>query len=144
MVDIFDLYRDVFLDHYRRPRHFGRLADPTHSATHVNPLCGDAIRLDLAVRDGKIADIAFSGDVCAICKASASLMTEHLLHKPVDDAVDIAKFVERMIETGSEPEQADMLPLLLLASIADFPARVPCAQLAWQTLRKALALPETK
>jgi nitrogen fixation NifU-like protein len=66
MPGILDLYRDIFLDHYRRPRHFGRLAWPTHSATHANPLCGDAIRLELTVRDGRIEDIAFSGDVCAI------------------------------------------------------------------------------
>jgi len=142
MDDIEHLYRDVLLEHYRRPRHFGELEEPTHSATSANPLCGDAIRVDIAVRDGRIEDIAFSGDVCAICKASASLMTEHILNKTVDDAIEIAETTERMIETGSKPDRGDLQPLLFLAEIAQFPARIPCAQLGWQTVRRALSSPE--
>jgi len=142
MDEIERLYRDVLLEHYRRPRHFGKLAKPTHSATNANPLCGDAIRVDMAIRNGRIEDIAFSGNVCAICKASASLMTEHLLDKTVDDAIEIAEITERMIETGSKPDRVYLKPLLFLAEIAQFSARIPCAQLGWQTVRRALSSPE--
>jgi nitrogen fixation NifU-like protein len=70
-------------------------------------------------------------------------MTEHLLNKPVEEALQIAEIVERMIENGAEPDRADLAPLLLLASVAEFPARIPCAQLGWQTLRRALSSSES-
>jgi nitrogen fixation protein NifU and related proteins len=117
-----DLYRDYILEHYRRPHNFGVIEDPTASIEGSNPLCGDRITLELAVRDGIVERVGFTGRGCAISQASASLLTDEIKGKPV---ADVTAF------------RAD--DLLDLLGIDISPARLKCAMLSHETLQKALA-----
>jgi len=117
-----DLYRDYILEHYRRPHHFGVLDAPTASFEGANPLCGDRITMQIGVRDGVVAEIAFTGRGCAISQASASLLTDEIMGMPVEKA---------------EAFRAD--DLLDLLGIDISPARLKCAMLSLETLEHALA-----
>lgn len=139
MSDLRDLYQEVIVDHYRRPRNFGRLAEANHRAEGVNPLCGDKLTLYLKLRDGVIEDASFEGTGCAISTASASLMTETLKGKT--EAQAHALFEQfRALVTGSEGSAAvaPLGKLAVLSGVREFPARVKCATLAWHTLQAAL------
>jgi nitrogen fixation NifU-like protein len=116
-----DLYRDYILEHYRRPHNFGVLDRATASHEGANPLCGDRITVQVRVHDGKIDGIGFTGRGCAISQASASLLTDEVKGKSVDDATHL----------GS----ADVLDLL---GIDISPARLKCALLSLETLQLAL------
>ena len=88
MPGLEDLYREIILDHYRNPRNRGELpTPPAHRVEGFNPLCGDELKVQLKVRDGKVADVAFSGDGCAISQASASMASDEVVGMPVDDLV---------------------------------------------------------
>ena len=117
-----DLYRDYILEHYRRPHNFGVLEAPTASFEGANPLCGDRITMQLGIRDGVVAEIAFTGRGCAISQASASLLTDEIMGMPVEKA---------------EAYRAD--DLLDLLGIDISPARLKCAMLSLETLEHALA-----
>jgi nitrogen fixation protein NifU and related proteins len=117
-----DLYRDYILEHYRRPHNFGVLENATASHEGANPLCGDRLTLQVRVRDGRIDGIGFTGRGCAISQASASLLTDEVKGKSVDDAARL----------GS----SDVLELL---GIEISPARLKCALLSLETLQLALA-----
>ncbi len=117
-----DLYRDYILEHYRRPHNFGILEHPDARFEGANPLCGDRITMMLGIRDGVIAEVAFTGRGCAISQASASLLTDEIKGKPVDD-------VQRLT-----PD--DLLDLL---GIEISPARLKCALLSLDTVSHALA-----
>jgi nitrogen fixation NifU-like protein len=116
-----DLYRDYILEHYRRPHNFGVLEDATASYEGANPLCGDRITMQLGIRDGKVAEVAFTGRGCAISQASASLLTDEVKGMSVEQA---AAF------------RAD--ELLDLLGIEISPARLKCAMLSLETLDHAL------
>lgn len=117
-----DLYRDYILEHYRRPHNFGVLEQPTATYEGANPLCGDRITMMLGIRDGVVAEVGFTGRGCAISQASASLLTDEIKGKPVDE---VAKLSTR-----------DLLDLL---GIEISPARLKCALLSLDTLEHALA-----
>jgi len=117
-----DLYRDYILEHYRRPHNFGVLDAPTATFEGANPLCGDRITMQLGIRDGVVAEIAFTGRGCAISQASASLLTDEIMGMPVEKA---------------EAFRAD--DLLELLGIDISPARLKCAMLSLETLEHALA-----
>ncbi|HEY8698897.1 MAG TPA: SUF system NifU family Fe-S cluster assembly protein [Rhizomicrobium sp.] len=136
-----ELYQDVILDHSRHPRHFGRLPQASHSGEGYNPLCGDRITLDLSLDDrNRIADIAFEGKGCAISQASASLMTDMLIGRTVDEAEKLMGGFLRLVKG----EESDNLPpedrerLEVMAGVSAFPMRVKCATLAWHTMKSAL------
>ena len=116
-----DLYRDYILEHYRRPHNFGVLEAPTNKHEGANPLCGDRITLMLVVRDGVVADVAFTGRGCAISQASASLLTDEIKGKPVAE-----------VETLTSEDLLDLL------GIEISPARLKCALLSLDTLEHAL------
>ena len=86
-----DLYREQILEHYKRPRHWGELPDPDAEAEDNNPLCGDELKVQLRIEDGKVADVAFSGHGCAISQASASMTSDEIIGMPVDDLVRLDK-----------------------------------------------------
>lgn len=138
MSDLSDLYQEVILDHNRRPRNFCALADATHRAEGYNPLCGDRLNLFLKVDDGIITDIGFQGSGCAISKASASLMTDSLKGRPVEDARALFARFHRMVTTPPDVDVEDLGKLSVLAGVREFPVRVKCASLAWHTLKAAL------
>ena len=139
MSDLSELYQEVILDHNRRPRNFRTLDNATHSAEGYNPLCGDRVKVMVKVEDGVVTDVAFQGSGCAISKASASLMTEAVRGKPVDEVERM--FTEfRDMTGGREGGKTGSLPskLSVLSGVRRFPMRVKCATLAWHALHKAL------
>ncbi len=140
MSDMKDLYQELILDHNRRPRNFGPLAEANRSARGINPLCGDMVTVHLQVEDGHVKDIRFEGTGCAICIASASVMTESLKRRTREDAVNLFKCFHRMVAPtdGAESDPPDMGKLAAFAGVRDYPARVKCATLAWHALRAAL------
>jgi nitrogen fixation NifU-like protein len=138
MSDLTDLYQEVILDHNRRPRNFGVLADATHHAEGYNPLCGDRLTLFLKVDGDVITDVAFEGSGCAISKASASLMTDSLKGRDVAVARSLFERFHRMVTTPPDRDVEDLGKLSALAGVREFPVRVKCASLAWHTLKAAL------
>jgi nitrogen fixation NifU-like protein len=138
MSDLTDLYQEVILDHNRRPRNFGVLADATHHAEGYNPLCGDRLILFLKLDGDVITDVSFEGSGCAISKASASLMTDTLKGRGVADARALFERFHRMVTTPPDREVEDLGKLSVLAGVREFPVRVKCASLAWHTLKAAL------
>ena len=139
MPDLNDLYREVILDHNRRPRNFHAIAGATHSAEGFNPLCGDRLTLYVQMEGDRIADVAFEGSGCAISKASASLMTEAVKGQTVDGARALFERFHQMVTTPPEDPVEDLGKLSVLAGVREFPVRVKCASLAWHTLKAALA-----
>ena len=134
-----DLYQDVVMDHKRAPRHFGTLAAPTHQARGQNPQCGDDLQVALVVDNGRVSDIRFNGQGCAICIASASMMTEAVLGQEVALAQALqARF--RAVLTGQMvSEEAPLGKLVSLAGVRNYPGRIKCALLGWHALMHALA-----
>jgi nitrogen fixation NifU-like protein len=134
-VDLDELYRDVILDHYQHPRHFGQLPDATARVGLHNPTCGDRIALDLKVEDGVVRDVAFSGHGCSISMASASMLSEAIRGRPLHEAEAVATHFIAYL-TG-EREDAPTGDLEALAGVRKFPARVKCATLAHNALKEA-------
>jgi nitrogen fixation NifU-like protein len=136
-MDIKELYRDVILDHNRRPRNFGPLEPADVSVEGFNPLCGDRLTLRLRMADGKIADIRFDGQGCAISTASASLMTEAVKGLTRSQALALFDRMHRLL-TDEAACLDDLGKLAALSGVREFPARVKCASLCWHTLASAL------
>ena len=138
MGDLSDLYQEVILDHNRRPRNFRKIEAPSHHAEGFNPLCGDKLSLTMSVEGQNIADVAFEGSGCAISKASASLMTDAVKGKSVEEARSLFERFHKMVTTPPDVAVEDMGKLSVLAGVREFPVRVKCASLAWHTLKAAL------
>lgn len=134
------LYQEVILDHNRKPRNWGKLADASHRAEGLNPLCGDHIWVYLRVNDARIESIAFEGQSCAICKASASMMTHALKGKSVADAEQLVDEFREMALGKLDPQASGhhLGRLTVFAGVRDLPMRVKCAVLPWHTLHSAL------
>lgn len=139
MSTLSDLYQEVILDHNRRPRNF-RVIEPASAAQEgYNPLCGDRLTLYLTIDGDVITDAAFQGSGCAISKASASLMTEAVKGKTVDQARALFDTFHEMITSPPESPLPEMGKLAVLSGVRDFPTRVKCAGLAWHTLKAAVS-----
>ena len=134
-----NLYQEVILDHNRKPRNWGKLADATHRAEGLNPLCGDRLELDVKVANDTVESIAFQGESCAICKASASMMTTVVKGKPRSDAEQLIREFRDMatgkLDTAKTPHHLGRLTVF--AGVRDLPTRVKCAILPWHTLHAA-------
>jgi nitrogen fixation NifU-like protein len=138
MTDLSDLYQEVILDHNKRPRNFRVLDHPSHQAEGYNPLCGDRLTLYLEVDGGVVTDVGFQGSGCAISRASASLMTDAVRGRPVDEVRALFERFHRMVTTAPDQTVDDLGKLSALAGVRQFPMRVKCASLAWHTLKAAL------
>ncbi|HET9651393.1 MAG TPA: SUF system NifU family Fe-S cluster assembly protein [Steroidobacteraceae bacterium] len=138
-MDLKELYRDVILDHNRRPRNFGALAGASHHAEGNNPLCGDRLSLALRLDGDRIADIRFEGSGCAISTASASLMTEAVKGKDRAAVRQLFEEVHTLLTQPDAPADATLGKLAALSGVREFPARVKCASLCWHTLNAALS-----
>lgn len=140
--DLQDLYRKVIIDHAQQPRNFGVLEGATHSADGINPLCGDKLHLAVVVNtDNTIDDIRFEGSGCAISLASASMLTETLQRRSIVEASALAQTVTARLSGSGETDlcpEIDFQDLRALEGVRQYPARVKCATLAWQTLHAAL------
>ena len=146
MAGLEDLYREIILDHYRTPRNRGELEPPAVSVEGHNPLCGDEIRIFLDVKDGMVTDVKFSGSGCSISQSSASMMTNAVKGKSVDDVKAIVRKFKHMmtVEEDAAPldENVKLGDLEALQGVVKFPVRIKCATLSWNTLVDALALTE--
>ncbi len=142
--DLRDLYQEVILDHGRNPRNLRQPADSNRMAHGDNPLCGDRIVVYLTIDDDRIIrDVAFHGRGCAISMASASMMTEILKGKTVEDATRLFDSFHKMcteeaFESAAETDTDDLDRLSVLAGVREFPIRVKCATLAWHTMNAAV------
>ena len=137
MSGLAELYQEVILDHNRRPRNFRPITGATCKEGY-NPLCGDRLKVYVTIADDRIADVAFEGSGCAISKASASLMTEALKGRTLDEARALFDTFQGMVTSPLGSELPAVGKLAALAGVREFPARVKCASLAWHTVRAAL------
>jgi nitrogen fixation NifU-like protein len=137
-MELNDLYRDVILDHNRRPRNFGGLEPADASVEGFNPLCGDRLTVRLKLDDGRISDIRFEGQGCAISTASASLMTEAVKGRTRADALRLFDRVHQLLTDDAAPPPDELGKLAALSGVREYPARVKCASLCWHTLNAAL------
>lgn len=133
------LYQEVILDHAKHPRHFHALEPCTHSATGHNPLCGDNLKVfaRLDASGTRIEALSFVGDGCAISKASASLMSDSLQGKTVEEFQNLFQAFHDVV-TADAPLSNELGKIKILAGVRDYPVRVKCATLAWHTLAAAL------
>ncbi|MFZ5524395.1 MAG: Fe-S cluster assembly sulfur transfer protein SufU [Pseudomonadota bacterium] len=140
MTDMRQLYQEVILDHNRKPRNYGAIPDANRHADGHNPLCGDHIKLSMNILDDKIASIAFEGHGCAICKASASMMTGAVKGKSVQEAETMVDEFRGMATGTLDPDRTGhhLGKLKIFAGVKDLPSRVKCAILPWHTLHAAL------
>jgi nitrogen fixation NifU-like protein len=138
-MDSKQLYQEIILDHNKKPRNWGSLDDATHRAEGLNPLCGDHIWVALKVDDGLIQNVAFEGESCAICKASASMMTANVKGKRIEQAEQLVQEFREMatgrLDVAAQPHHLGRLAVF--AGIKDLPSRVKCAILPWHTLHAA-------
>jgi nitrogen fixation NifU-like protein len=142
-MELTDLYREVILDHNRSPRNFGRLDPHDAEAKGHNPLCGDRLTITANLADGRIQDLRFEGNGCAISVASASLMTEAVKGKTLEQVRELFEQVHSVLTTTAA-DTSGLGKLAALAGVREYPARVKCASLCWNTLNAALDQPRDK
>lgn len=137
MSDMRELYQQLIIDHGRNPRNFGALQHANHSKEGYNPLCGDKLTIYIIECEGIIQDIKFEGSGCAISMASASMMTQALKGKTMEDVQHyFSDFHDVMTKGFAAPERLGKLAVL--QGVAEYPARIKCATLCWHTLMAAL------
>jgi len=136
-----ELYQQVILEHNKNPKNFKKLDNATHWAEGYNPLCGDHLHVYLQVNGSNtIEDVTFNGDGCAISKASASMMTQSLTGKTIEEATTLFEQFHKLITGKLDPDKDDNVlgKLAIFSGIWHFPARVKCASLCWHTVKGAL------
>ncbi len=139
MSDLRDLYQEVILDHSRKPRNRRRPARANRDAVGHNPLCGDQIHVFIEVEDGVVRDVGFEGSGCAISTASASMMSEALKGRTVEQAEAMFQsFHDLVTGTPPAPGAPPVGKLTVFEGVREFPVRVKCATLAWHTMRAAI------
>lgn len=143
MSALTDLYQEVILDHNRRPRNFRAIAEASRTQEGYNPLCGDRLTLYVTLEGDVIRDVAFQGTGCAISKASASLMTDALKGRTIDDARALFERFHAMVTSPPDEPAPDLGKLSVLAGVREFPTRIKCASLAWHTLKAAVSGDDT-
>ncbi len=151
-----ELYREVILDHYRNPRNRGHLNAPTATAEGVNPMCGDELTIEVLLSDGVVSDVAINGQGCSISQASASMMTEAIKGKTREEIDDlVSKFRTMMaIDESGDDDASDVLDperpgatlgdIEALQGVRQYPVRIKCAALGWNTLLEALGESEAE
>ena len=134
-----ELYQDVVLEHKRAPRHYRHPSAPTHQARGHNPQCGDDLQVELVMANDKVQDIGFHGQGCAICIASASMMTEAVIGRDTAEVQALQQRFRAVLTGQLEPEAAQLGKLVSLAGVRRYPGRIKCALLGWHALMHALA-----
>ncbi|OGQ06934.1 MAG: SUF system NifU family Fe-S cluster assembly protein [Deltaproteobacteria bacterium RIFCSPLOWO2_12_FULL_40_28] len=138
MSDLEDLYQELILDHSRHPRNFGHIEKPTCEAQGYNPLCGDKINLSIKIQDGVINDVKFEGSGCAISTAAASMLTEEMKGKKINEVDPIFQAFHSLVTGSDKKTDIDLGKLASMEGVKEFPMRVKCATLSWHTLKAAL------
>jgi nitrogen fixation NifU-like protein len=134
-----ELYKEVILDHYKSPRNKRALPDAEISCRRNNPLCGDEITIHAHVEGGRIEGIAFEGSGCSISQASASMLTEAVAGKEVEEAERLVTDFRGMMQGTAPPDEESFGDLVALRGVVKYPVRIKCAVLAWDVLQEALA-----
>ncbi|MFJ8236808.1 Fe-S cluster assembly sulfur transfer protein SufU [Ureibacillus sp. NPDC094379] len=132
------LYRSVIMDHYKKPRNKGSLDENSVTIDMNNPTCGDRIHLTLKITDGLVEDAKFDGEGCSISMSSASMMTEVIKGKKVDDALQLADIFSKMMLGEDYGDKYDLGDVEALQGVSKFPARIKCATLAWKAMEKGV------
>jgi len=138
-VALDDIYKEVILDHYKNPRNKREMPDAELTCSKNNPLCGDEITVFAHTEDGKLLEVSFVGQGCSISQSSASMMTEAVSGKTVDEVEGLATSVRGMLSGEVEPDEDAFGELVALKGVVKYPIRVKCAVLAWDVLQEALA-----
>ncbi|MBX9974211.1 Fe-S cluster assembly sulfur transfer protein SufU [Cytobacillus firmus] len=134
------LYRQVIMDHYKNPRNKGILEDDSLTINMNNPTCGDRIQLTLKLEDGKVADAKFEGEGCSISMSSASMMTQAIKGKNIEEALKLSKvFSDMMLGKEYDEDDLDLGDIEALQGVSQFPARIKCATLAWKAMEKGVS-----
>ncbi|WP_025116647.1 Fe-S cluster assembly sulfur transfer protein SufU [Lysinibacillus fusiformis] len=132
------LYRSVIMDHYKNPRNKGALEGESVTIDMNNPTCGDRIHLTLKVTDGVVEDAKFEGEGCSISMSSASMMTQLIKGKKVDEALELADIFSKMMMGEEYSDKYDLEDVEALQGVSQFPARIKCATLAWKAMEKGV------
>jgi len=132
------LYRQVIMDHYKNPRNRGSLEDESLTVDMNNPTCGDRIHLTFKVEDGKVIDAKFDGEGCSISMSSASMMTQAIKGQTIENALKMSKIFSDMMLGKEYDEDIDLGDIEALQGVAQFPARIKCATLAWKAMEKGI------
>ena len=142
MSDLRELYQEMILDHTKSPRNYRKIEEATASARGNNPLCGDRVTIYVKIMDRAIKDVSFEGQGCAICTASASLMTQSLKGKTKEEAEALFEKFHHLVTDGEVDKAAGQGPPLgkleVFQGVREYPIRVKCASLPWHTFRAAL------
>ncbi|MFD5018449.1 Fe-S cluster assembly sulfur transfer protein SufU [Paenibacillus sp. NPDC058367] len=136
-MNLDDLYRRVIMDHYKSPRNRGSFEDDALKIELNNPTCGDRITLQLKVEDGIVKDARYNGEGCSISMSSASMMTEAIKGQTVERALELADNFSLLMK-GEDVDFGDYEDIEALSGVNKFPARIKCATLAWNALRKGI------
>ncbi|MDE7095365.1 MAG: SUF system NifU family Fe-S cluster assembly protein [Anaeroplasmataceae bacterium] len=138
-MDLKTLYREVIMDHYKNPKNKGlKNTDPYHMVHLTNPSCGDDMRVEIIVSDGQVVDVRQDGKGCSICLSSASVMSELLIGKSVDEAKSLIEGFYSMVKGEDLPDEDKLEEAIAYKGVRDFPARIKCATLAWKCVEKAI------
>ncbi len=138
-ADLRELYREVILEHSKRPRNLRVLAEGSR-AEGYNPLCGDRVTVYAVTRGDRLYEVAFHGSACAVCVASASMMTEILSGKSRAEALETGeRFRAFLLDAAAPSTDARLGPLMAFAGVRAFPSRIKCALLPWQTVEQVLS-----
>ena len=129
-----DLYQSIILDHNKRPRNYGKPDAYTHFAAGYNPLCGDKVTVFLTLGESQITEACFESASCAICKASASIMSVSLKDKSLREAEELSAYIRKLLSADHDlPIKGELGELAAFAGVRKFPARIKCALLPWET-----------
>ena len=133
-----DIYKEVILDHYKKPRNKREMPQAERSCSRNNPLCGDEITVFVHEEDGLLADVSFTGQGCSISQSSASMMTEAVVGRSLEDAQGLIHRFRGMMAGEVEPSEEELGDLVALKGVVKYPIRIKCAVLAWDVLQEAL------
>jgi nitrogen fixation NifU-like protein len=133
-----DLYGEIVLDHYHKPRNRGSLKEPSVSAEVANVFCGDEIKLDLALQGDRVTAVRFLGQGCSISQASASMLTQAIIGLGLQEVHVLLETFKGMMNGSEQVDTKSLGDLKALQGVRRFPARVRCATLAWNALQQAL------
>lgn len=132
------LYKTVILEHSKHPKNKMELSDFDVERTVYNPMCGDTIKVQIKVKNQKISTVAFNGEGCAISQASASVMTDLLQHMEIKEAKERIHTFKQMLRGDSQIDLSQLEDGMALQGVVQFPARIRCAQIAWQAVEEAI------
>ena len=136
--DVGDLFQDIILEHYKRPRNKGALEDATVDVRMNNPTCGDEVHLYLKIEDGVVQDVAFEGEGCSISQSSISMMTQILKGQPVEEGLRVGELFKEMMHGDTDAARSKALrDARALQGVSRFPTRIKCALLGWNAFEEA-------